>query len=117
MPDIDTQQLLTVIGFLAALIVVMILVRALRGTPALMTRGRQMTLVESLALGPRERLLLVEVRGEPYLLCLPRAGAPALLQMGGARPSPKPGGVAADAASAPGTAAAPLAASVAGDQS
>lgn len=99
MPDINTQQLLTVIGFLAALIAVMILVRALRGTPGLMARGRQMTLVESLALGPRERLLLVEVRGEAYLLCLPRAGAPALLPMGGARPSPEPGGLGADATS------------------
>lgn len=83
MAQVSLTQVVVVVGFLAALIAVQIVLqRHARGIGKQLRRGREITLVEVTALGPHDRLSLVEADGQRILVLTGRHGAGAFMALG-----------------------------------
>lgn len=92
MPDMNTEQVLIVVAFLALLLMAQLLTRWLRGVPLLMRPTRQMQVQETLSLGPKERVHLVTLDDQRFLICSGRNGQPAIqpLAPSGGMAAPQP---------------------------
>lgn len=106
MDVVQPQQIITVVIFIAALLIVLVWVRRNRsGLGARLGSGRRMTVQEVLPLGPSERAVMLRADGREVLVILTKGGAPALHDMGPA----------ATAAPTPAAAPAPASAPTGGD--
>lgn len=77
MDIIETQQLLTVGGFLALLVAAMFFVQANRGKlTGRIAQGRRMQLAEVTALGPDARAMLLNIDGKDFLVVTSKRQAP-----------------------------------------
>lgn len=80
MPLVETGQIVTVLGFLCALLGAQYVLRRNRlGLRARLASKSRMQLIEALGLGTGERLLLVSVDGQECLLHSARAGSSLVL--------------------------------------
>lgn len=83
MEQVSLTQMIVVVGFLAALIAVQIVLRRnARGISNRLGRGREIKVVEVTALGPNDRLSLVEADGQRILVLIGRHGAGAFMVLG-----------------------------------
>lgn len=83
MAQVSVTQIIVVVGFLAALIAVQIVLqRNARGIGKRLGRGREIQMVEVTALGPNDRLSLVEADGQRILVLTGRHGAGAFMVLG-----------------------------------
>lgn len=83
MAQVSLTQIIVVVGFLAALIAVQIVLqRNARGIGKRLGRGREVRLLEVAALGPNDRLSLVEADGQRILVLTGRNGAGAFMALG-----------------------------------
>ena len=83
MVESSMTQLLIVAGFLALLIAVQVVVRRhAKGIGVKLGRGREIRLLEVTALGPNQRLSLVEVNGQRVLILTGRNSAGVILALG-----------------------------------
>ncbi len=88
MAQVSLTQILVVVGFLAALIVVQIVLhRNARGIGKRLGRGREIQVIEVTALGPNDRLSLVEADDQRILVLTGRHGAGAFMVLGTSRQS------------------------------
>lgn len=81
-------QVIVVVIFIAALLAVQVLVRRnAGGLGKRLARDRDLHLVEVLAIGPNERLSVVETGGQRIMVLTGRQGAGALLPLGPVTPA------------------------------
>lgn len=81
MVDIQPFQIIIVICFLAALLAVQIFVKRFGRHGSLKLSGQPIQIVQSLSLGPKERLMLVRVREVDILVGQAKQGAITLLPL------------------------------------
>lgn len=87
MAELSVTQVIVVVGFLAVLIAVQIVLkRHAQGIGKRLGRGREIRLVEVAALGPHERLSLVEADGQRILVLTGRNGSGAFHALGPVAP-------------------------------
>jgi flagellar biogenesis protein FliO len=83
MSEVSLTQVIVVVGFLAVLIAVQIVLRRnAHGIGNRLGRGREIRVVEVTAIGPNDRLCLVETGGQRILVLTGRHGAGAFLHLG-----------------------------------
>ncbi|CUH68482.1 Flagellar biosynthesis protein, FliO [Thalassovita gelatinovora] len=79
---LQIDQLLTVGGFLAALVAVLMLVQANRSKiSGRIAKGRRMQLAEVTALGPDARAMLLSVDGTEFLVVTTKRQAPVITEL------------------------------------
>ena len=74
MTDIQPYQIVVVLAFLAVLFAVQIFLKYGRMPQSQMRSVDRLRLVQQIAIGPKERLLLVSVDSEEFLVACPKHG-------------------------------------------
>ena len=79
MTELQPYQILTVIAFLAMLVLIQVAIKFFRGQDLLRPAQKRMRVVETLTVGPKERLLLVEIDEQQTLVGVSKQGSVSIL--------------------------------------
>ena len=81
MSDVQPYQIVIILIFLGALFVAQIVIKKLIASGKVTPIQSDMQIVETLRLSPKESLLLLNVQGKSFLLCVGKAGTSNILQV------------------------------------
>ena len=81
MSDIQPYQIVTIIVFIAILLAAQIIIKRLIGRGKVTPLQSVMKITETLSLSPKERLYLLNIRGQDFLLCASKAGSSNIVQI------------------------------------
>lgn len=79
MTELQPYQIMTVIAFLAVLVLIQVAIKLFRGQDLLRPAQKRMRVVETLTVGPKERLLLVEIDEQETLVGVSKQGSVSIL--------------------------------------
>lgn len=86
MTDIQPYQIVVVLAFLAVLFAVQIFLKYGRVPQSPLRGADRLRLVQQIAVGPKERLLLVCVDNEEFLIACPKHGEMSVVPVHSCRP-------------------------------
>ena len=81
MSDIQPYQIVTIIIFIAILLAAQIIIKRLIGRGKVTPLQSVMKITETLSVSPKERLYLLNVRGQDFLLCASKTGTSNIVQI------------------------------------